>query len=136
MKVLTNFHRKVLRGILKLGSRSPIPPLYFLLGEPPIEVTMHLDILTLFWCIWANHQTKIHEIVKYLLKMSDSSSLTWTAHVRILCSLYNLPDPLQLILSPPWSKEKWKNFTQARILSHHEHILRIKASENYKLQFL
>ena len=31
-KPLTRFHHKVLRGILKLSSRSPIPPLYFLLG--------------------------------------------------------------------------------------------------------
>ena len=136
MKVLTSFHHKVLRGILKLGSRSPTPPLYFLLGEPPVEAAVHMDILTLFWCIWANHQTKIHEIVKYLLKMADSKSLTWTAHVRILCNLYDLPDPLQLLLSPSWSKQKWKDFTHARVLSHHEHILRVKASRNYKLQFL
>ena len=43
-----------------------------------------MDVLTLFWNIWTNPQTKIDEIAKYLLMMSDSSSLTWSAHVRIL----------------------------------------------------
>ena len=68
IKVLTTFHHKVLRGILKLGPVSPTAPLYFLLGEPPIEASMHQDLLSLFWSIWTNHQTKIHGIVKYLLK--------------------------------------------------------------------
>ena len=50
-------------------------------GELPIKALCHLDILTLFWCIWANPQTKMHKIVKYLLMIIDSSFLTWTAHL-------------------------------------------------------
>ena len=76
MKTLSNFHHKLLREILKLGPFSPIAPLYFLLGELPIEAVQHKNILTLFWCIWSNPQTKVHEILKYLLIISDSKSLT------------------------------------------------------------
>ena len=62
MKTMTSFHLKVLRGILKFSKVSLIAPLFFLLGELPIEATLHLDILTLFWSIWANLHTKIHDI--------------------------------------------------------------------------
>ena len=51
IKPLAVFHHKILRAILKLSSRSPIAPLYFLLGELPIEATLHLDVLSVFWNI-------------------------------------------------------------------------------------
>ena len=136
MKPLTNFHHKVLRGILRLGPVSPIAPLYFLLGELPMEAFLHLDALGLFWCIWANPQTKVHEIVKYLLMMADSSSLTLTAHIRILFQLYNLPDPLALMNTQPWSKEKWKVLTRTSVTSYYEQLWRKKAATNSKLNFL
>ena len=136
MKTLTTYHRKVLRGILKLSYTSPIAPLYFLLAELPIEATLHLDILALFWNIWANPQTKMFEIMKYILKMSDSTSLTWTAHLRIIFQLYNLPDPLILLSSNLWPKERWKTHTKIAVTSYYEAIWRQKAASNYKLEFL
>ena len=108
MKPLTTFHHKVLRAILKFSPYSPIAPLYFLLGEPPIEASLHMDILSLFWNIWVNPQTKVFDVLKYLLMMSDDSSLTWSAHVRIIFQLYHLPDPLILLESTPWPKERLK----------------------------
>ena len=110
--------------------------MYFLLGELPIEAALHLDILSLFWNIWINPQTKAHEVVKYLLKMSDSSSLTWSAHVRIVFLEYNLPDPLMLLDSPPWPKDSWKNYTKIAVTSKHEASLRQKSRGNYKLNYL
>ena len=136
MKPLTVFHHKVLRGILKLSPYSPVVPLYFLLGEVPMEASLHLDVLALFWNIWSNPQTKAFEVLKYLLKMADSNSLTLSAHVRLLFQLYNLPDPLILLDSSPWPKERWKQHTKAAVISHHENALRKKAAVNFKLQYL
>ena len=59
MKPLTTFHHKVLRRILKLSPYSPVAPLYFLLGELPMEASLHLDVLALFWNIWRNPQTNV-----------------------------------------------------------------------------
>ena len=81
-----------------------------------MEGTLHIDILSLFWCIWANPQTKIHQIVRYLLMMTNSASVT--AHIKILFQLYQLPDPLSLICSSPWPKERWKAHTKAAV--YHE----------------
>ena len=136
VKTLTSFHHKTLRGFLKLSNFSPIAPLYFLLGELPIEATLHLDVLSLFWNIWANPQTKIHKIVKYILKMTDNSSVTWSAHVRLISQIYGLPDPLSLIEGELWTKLKWKEYCHCKIRSFYEKLWRAKAAKNDKLIFL
>ena len=68
--------------------------------------------------------------------MSDNKSLTWAAHLRILCTIYQLPDPLQLLDGSLWSKQRWKDHTQEKVLAYHEAILRKKALSNSKLRFL
>ena len=79
--------------------------LYFLLGELPVVATLHLDVLALLPNIWANPDSTVHEMTKYILKMSDSQSVTWAVHVRTLCLLYELPDPLSLLQNEDaWSK--------------------------------
>ena len=121
MKTITAFHQKILRGILKLSSSSPLPAMYFLLGELPIEAALHRDIFSILWNIWANPQTKIHDIVKYLLFfMADSSSLTWTAHLRLLFQMYNLPDPLGLLNSQLMPKQSYKTLINTAIIAFHE----------------
>ena len=68
--------------------------------------------------------------------MSDSSSVTWSAHLRVIFLMYSLPDPLILLNSPPWPKVRWKQHTMAAVTSHHERLLRLKAASNVKLQYL
>jgi hypothetical protein len=46
-----------------------------------------MDVLNLFWNIWSNPQTTVFKAVEYILMMADNSSLTWAAHVRILCQI-------------------------------------------------
>lgn len=134
---LTLFHHKVMRGFLKLSSSSPVPALYFLLGEMPIQATIHLDVLGLFHSIWSNPDTTIHEITKYILKMSDDQSMTWAVHVRTLCKMYDLPDPLYLLQQEDaWPKSKWKNWCSTRVRAHHEKLWREKALSNSKMTFL
>ena len=132
---LKSFHHKILRSVLKLSKYSPIAPLYFMLGELPIEASLHLGVLALFWNIWSNPGTKAFQVVKYLLKMADDSSLTWSVHVRLLCQLYRLPDPLALLSTPPWPKERWKSHTRVAVTSYHENLLRQRAVQNTKLKF-
>ena len=67
--------------------------------------------------------------------MSDNSSLTWSAHLRIICQLYKLPDPLLLINSPLWPKARWMSLAKTRVMVHHESIWRSKAANNSRLNF-
>ena len=117
---LATFHHKILRGFLHLSSTAPVPSLYFLLGEVPIEAKVHLDLLALFYNIWSNPSTKIHHLIKYLLMMTDTNSTTWANHVRIIFSIYSLPDPLSLLQQHAWTKSQWKEVTNTHIIVHME----------------
>ena len=136
VKSITAFHHKVLRAILKLSAHSPVAPLYFLLGELPLEASLHLDVLGLFWNVWTNPQTKCFEVTKYLLQMAGDNSLTWAAHVKILFLMYNLPNPLELLSSTPWSKNQWKEYTKTKVTCYWEAMWRSKAVTNTKLAYL
>ena len=134
---LNIFYNKILRSFLKLSNRSPIPALYFLFGELPMEAKLHLDLLSLFYTIWSNPSTTIHRIVQYLLKMTDNKSLTWSAHLRNLCLKYNLPDPLKLLESNDvWPKTKWITEIKTKITIYHEKELRQQAALNSKMVYL
>ena len=137
MNKLSIFHRKVLRGFLKLSSHSPTPSLYFLLGELPLEARIHMDIFTLFFTICNNPETTANKLVCYLLKMTDNSSTTWSAHIRILAQKYNTPDPLLLIQQPrSFTKESWRTLIHTKVRAYHERELRELASKNSKMKFL
>ena len=125
----------VLRAILKLSLYSPIAPLYFLLGELPIEVKLHLDVLNLFWNIWSNPHTMTFKVLQYLLIMAKDNSATWAAHIRLIFQLYSLPCPITLLASTLWTKKRWKSHIEAAVLSYHEAYWRSKAATNCKLRF-
>ena len=134
---LSIFHNKTMRGFLKLSKSSPIPSLHFLLGEPPVEALLHIQVLTLFHNIWMNPSTTVHDLIKYILRMCKSTSTTWANHVQILCEMYSLPSPLYLLESgPAWPKQQWNNMVKTKILAFHEKRLREKAQNNSKMKYL
>ena len=71
-KSLAIFHNKILRGFLKLSNSSPIPALYFLFGELPVEAIIHINTLTLFHNLWSNPATTAFSMVKYIKMASNS----------------------------------------------------------------
>ena len=81
-------HRKVLKSILHLSKSAPTPAIHFLLGELPMEGRLHCDMFALFYSVWCNPQTKIHQIVKYLLINSPENSRTWSVNLRHISKMY------------------------------------------------
>ena len=136
IKALDIFHRKVLRGFLKLSQTSPVPSLYFLLGELPMEGILHLRTLGLFYNLWSNPHLSVHSTVKYILKMCPTNSTTWSNHLRLICQQYCLPCPLQLIQSPPWPKELWTSHVKTKVTVWHENHLRSISKNNSKMSYL
>ena len=109
IKPLSIFQNKVHRGFLKLSQSSPVPSLYFLLGELPIEARLHISTLRTFHTILSNPQTTVHKIIKYILRMCEQNSTTWANHIRILSERYGLPCPLLLMEKKTvCTKESWK----------------------------
>ena len=98
--------------------------MYFLLGDLPAEAVMHMNTMTLFHNIWSNSDLTVHKVVKHVLMMCRSSSVTWSNHVQQLCLKYGLPAPLALIQSPPWPKHSWSRLVKSRITNWYETHLR------------
>ena len=133
---LNIFHRKVLRGVLSLSKNSNIVPLYFLLGELPIEGQLHRDVFSLFYNVWCNPDSKIYTIVKYLLQSSSIKSRTWSVFVRHLSQKYGLDDPSECLRADPPSKASYKELILTKISAHYEAELRQKALTNTRMKFL
>ena len=134
---LSTFKNKTMRGFLKLSQSSPIPALYFLLGELPAEGLIHINTLNLFHNIWSNPDLTVNNMVAYILKMCKGNSTTWSNHVQLICQKYGLPSPLSLLLSgPPCSKSSWSCLIKTRITVWHEEELRRKSVSNSKMQYL
>ena len=73
LKSLEVFQRKIFRGFLKLSDSSPVPSLFFLLGEVPIDASIHMDLLGLFYTFLSHPQTKLFDILAYMLADTKSS---------------------------------------------------------------
>ena len=133
---LSLYQRKVLRSILKLSKNSSITAIHFLTGQLPIEGQIHRDIFSLFFNIWSNPNTKIYEIVKYLLETSTENSRTWSIFVKYLSKMYGLKDPLQCLTRDPPKKSEYKEHILTKITAFHEKELRDKARSNENMKFL
>ena len=94
LEPLSLFQRKIIKSILKLSISAPTPSIHFLTGELPIEGKIHRDVFALFFCIWSNPDTKIYQIVKYLLENSNENSRTWSAHIRQLSMVWRIHFPV------------------------------------------
>ena len=136
LQTLSIFHRKTLRGILNLSKSSNIPALHFLLGELPMEGKIHRDVFSLFFSVWSNPQSKIYQIVRYLLQNSAENSRTWSVHLRYLSQKYGLKDPLDCLKVDAPPKSQYKENVLTKISAHYERLLREMAARNSKMKYL
>ena len=77
MAPLSLFHRKCLKGFLHLSKSAPTPAIHFLFGEPPMEAKIHRDMFSLFYSVWQNPNTKVHQMIKIILSEANSNSSTF-----------------------------------------------------------
>ena len=55
--------------------------------------------------------------------------------MRLVCQMYNLPDPLALLQQPVMKKSQWKTLIKAKITAYHEADLRQKALKSDSLRY-
>ena len=132
---LSLFHRKILKGFLHLSQHAATPAIHFLFGELPIEAKIHRDMFSLFYSLWCNPDSKIHQVVKYILDNSAETSTTWAINLRHICKMYSLDDPSVWLKTNPQSKLAFKEMILSRITSFHEKELRQAAMVNSKMKY-
>ena len=135
METINKFQRKILRAFLSLSDKSPIPGIHFIFGEISLEAKIHRDVFSVFFSVLKNPNSKIYQIVKYLLEEAPENSRSWSIYLRNLCELYKLPQPLDMMSSPLMSKESFKTLIMTKITVHHENELRSLACNNSKMKY-
>ena len=136
LEPLSIFQRKTLKSILKLSISAPTPSIHFLTGELPIEGKVHKDVFSLFLSVWSNPDTKINQIVKYLLSNSCENSQTWSTHLIHLSRRYGLEDPLVCLGRDPPTKSSYKELVTTKISAYYENMLRRLAIKNSQMKYL
>ena len=136
MAPLSVFHRKVLKAFLNLSKSAPTPAIHFMLGELPMEGKIHRDMFSLFFSVWCNPDTKIYQIIKYLLPTSPDNSRTWIINLRHIAKMYKLEDPLSCLQRDAPVKSAFKETVITKITAFHETELRNKASKNEYMKYM
>ena len=83
-----------------------------------------------------NQNTKIYDIVNYLLKMSTDNSKTWSIFLRQLFSKYGLNDPLLCLRKDPPEKSAYKEHILTKITAFYENELIQHSLSNYSMTHL
>ena len=93
-------------------------------------------MFSLFYSVWCNPDTKIHQIVKHLLATSSENSRTWVANLRHISRMYSLEDPLSCLKRDPPSKSEYREHILTKVTAYHEGELRCLAARNSKMEFM
>ena len=125
------FQRKFIKSALRLNDSAATPGIHFISGQLALEALIHCDVFCLIYNVGSNPKSyKVYQIVKYLISISKSNSRTWAQHVRNLCTMYKMEDPLSLLNRDPPSKAVFKNNIKIMITAFHEGELRKRAEVN------
>jgi hypothetical protein len=113
--VLHAHHKKTLLNLQKLHKNTPECFVMFLAGSVGATATLHMRILGLFGMICRLPDNILHKISLNKLTTEPDNSSSWFIQIRQLCSQYNLPSPLSLLLHPP-SKCSYNSLVKKRVL--------------------
>ena len=90
----------------------------------------------MFYSVWANPDTKIYQVVKFLMENSCENSRTWAVYIKQLSEKYDLEDPIKCLRRDPPSKGQYKEHILTKITTFHEKQLRQKSLSNSCMQYM
>ena len=131
---LEKHYKNILRCLMKLPDKCPDSVIYFLAGSLPFLAHIHKKQLNLFGMITRLPENVLCKLASKFLLTEPDNSKSWFIGIRHLCSLYNLPTPLQLI-SQPLSKDSFKSQVTQKVLDHWQVSLRREAMPMTSLLF-
>ena len=100
MRVLSVHRRLTLQRLQHLHPRTPSPALHFLSGSLSAPALVHKHQYTLLHMVaLLGPSSNLYQHGIYVLHHSIKNS--WFTQVRDLSHQYSLPDPIQILISPP-----------------------------------
>ena len=127
ISVIDRHHRNILRSLLRLPGKTPVPAIYFLSGSLPASALIHMRQFTLLGMITRQRGGVLHNHASNIYSSSKRFARSWFTQVENLCLQYNLPHPITYLQMPP-DKRVYKSLISARIIDYWEQKLRSDAS--------
>ena len=134
MKVLSTHYKCTVQKIQKLHQNTPRAVVFFLAGCLPGEAVLHSRQLGLFSMVSHLPSDPLHSHGKYILTSAPASAHSWFQQIAELCTLYQLPDPLQLLCSPP-PKLQFKKEVKNKITQYWHSLLRTEVAPLKSLKY-
>ena len=134
IEILSVHRRLTLQQLQRLHPQTPAPAIHFLSGSLPAAALLHMQYFTLLHMIACLGPSNIlHQHALYSLHHNIQHS--WFKTVRSVSQQYSLPDPIQILLSPP-PKKHYKHVVRKSVISHWHSALQTEAAGKRSLQFL
>ena len=133
-KVVDTHYKSTIQRLQRLHPNTPRAVVFFMAGCLPGEAVLHQRQLGLFSMVCHLHGDPLNLHAKYILTTAPPSAKSWFQQIRVLCSQYGLPNPLQLLSNPP-PKETFKSQVKRKIIGYWEALLRVEASPLGSLKY-
>ena len=133
-KVVDTHYKCTIQRLQRLHPNTPRAVVFFMAGCLPGEAVLHQRQLGLFSMVCHLHGDPLNLHAKYILTTAPPSAKSWFQQIRVLCSQYGLPNPLQLLSNPP-PKEAFKSQVKRKIIGYWEALLRVEASPLGSLKY-
>jgi len=135
IKCLELFTRQMLRRLQYLPQSTSVPAIHLLFGIPPIEATIHIQILTFLANICRRRDSVEQYIISRQAVMCEPDEKSWVNQAKKTLRLYNLPSIFTLLECTP-SKSQWKTTVKKAVLAVWEKNLKEEAEEKTSLRYL
>ena len=133
--IIHRHYKYTLEKLQRLHSGTPEVVVFFLGGSLPIGGILDMRQLSLFGMICQLEDSNLlYKVAHSTLSRPTVPTKSWFMQIQRLCTQYNLPDPLTLLLNPP-SKPVFKKLIKSRIYSFWEEKLRGQVPELSSLTF-
>ena len=136
MDMLEKFNKEFLKMILSLPVTTADPAVYIISGTLPIEGIVHKRVLTFYGNICRLPKTSVeHQLAVRQLSVKPYDSHSWFIAVKEIFMKYDLPDPYEMLNSPP-AMWKWKVAVNKHVNRHWEENIKASALLYSSLRFL
>ncbi len=135
IKTLEMFQYQTLKMLQSLPGRAANCSSYLLLGVPPVEALLDINIANLVGRIARQEGSTLRNLMERQLATKGTRSHSWFVYVSKRLERYNLPDLHTLLAHPP-TPVSWKLTVKSAILDHWLDILCKDAASKPSMRYL
>ena len=130
---LVTKEKQLVRYIFHLRKKSPVIPLFLLLGMETVECNLQREILALFYNSWLNHSNPLTQINLHLLERGEKGDY-WIFYVNNLLRRLGFSDAKTLLRQDAPSKTSWKKIVKERTREIQEEKFKSETAEKQSME--